>query len=299
MPPQICLGSAQFGMNYGITNTLGQISENNVRTLLSKAALYGISMIDTAVAYGDSQAILGRSFPPSHKFHITSKLPAQKFNSFDANSCIKWQRDFEYSCTLLGVDKIDSFLLHNVLDLVKPGASYLRSWLLSLRNQGLVRRLGVSIYTPEELECVPSELLDLVQLPLSIYDQRFLADGAIDRLSSQGCAIHVRSIYLQGLLLSPSASWPLWISQNMRHHHMSLENMAKSAQVTLLDLALSFAFSQKNIEALVVGVCSLKELDQLCTSLSHPKFSLSAQEWSFWRSKDPLLLDPRQWPKPN
>ena len=85
--PQICLGTAQFGMAYGITNNVGKVSEASLAPLLSHADKAGISFLDTAQAYGDSESVLGRQLPAHHGFKIISKLPGQTKSEFGPKRC--------------------------------------------------------------------------------------------------------------------------------------------------------------------------------------------------------------------
>ena len=263
MTPQLCLGTAQFGLPYGITNPAGQVAEVEVQALLKEAAASGLRFLDTAQAYGDAEAVLGRTLPSGHGFQLITKLPAQNQPSFSADDWLSWERAFQRTLVRLGQPFLEGLLLHNSADLCKPGGEHLWEWLLSLRKRGLARRLGVSIYGPADLDGVPPDLLDLVQLPLSLYDQRLLADGTITRLRAEGCAVHARSLYLQGLLLSPSASWPAWVDSTDRDHHARLEKLSAARGCSLLECALGFARAQEDLEAVVLGLCSLRELEQL------------------------------------
>jgi len=296
MAPQLCLGTAQFGLAYGITNAAGKVSEPEVLALLAKASAAGLTLLDTAQAYGDAEAVLGRILPHGHGFQLISKLPAQSQGAFTAGDRLAWDQAFERSRTRLGVPRLDALLLHNTADLRKPGGEFLRHWLLSLREAGLVRRLGVSIYGPHDLVGVTPDLLDLVQLPLSLYDQRLLADGTIARLRSQGCAVHARSLYLQGLLLNPAASWPAWVDPAARAHHARLEHLAAIRGRSLLDFALGFARDQQDLEAVVLGLCSCRELQQLLESWGRIS-PWQKSEWRIWALPDAGILDPRHWPR--
>ena len=296
MTPQLCLGTAQFGLPYGITNAAGQVSEQEVLALLAAAAAAGLTLLDTAQAYGDAEAVLGRAMPLGHPFRLISKLPAQRQAAFMADDRLLWDQAFERSCVRLGQASLDALLLHSAADLRKPGGEHLRAWLLSLRQRGLVRRLGVSIYGSADLVGVPPDLLDLVQLPLSLYDQRLLVDGTIARLRGQGCAVHARSLFLQGLLLSPATSWPAWADSAALEHHARLENLAADRGCTLLDCTLGFAQAQQDLEAVVVGICSRSELLQLLQAW-HNSSPWDDKEWSMWSLNKSEILDPRRWPQ--
>lgn len=296
MTPQLCLGTAQFGMAYGITNTNGQVLEADVGQLLAQAHDAGIYWLDTAQGYGNAEAVLGRQLPMAHGFRLISKLPAQPQPIFSTRDVEEWDQAFHQSCQRLKVPSLDALLLHSPGDLRKPGGKHLEDWLLSLRQQGLVHRIGVSIYAAEDLDGVNLDLLDLVQLPLSLYDQRALVNGTLARLRSNGTAIHARSLYLQGLLLTPVSQWPAWISAEMRAHQQALEALAEQKDCQLIDLALGFAREQFDLEAVVLGVCSIEEL----VALRNAWAAISPWkegEWGNWALKDPDILDPRRWPR--
>jgi len=296
MTPDLCLGTAQFGLPYGITNTSGQVAEPEVRALLAEAAAAGVSWLDTAQAYGEAEAVLGRALPPAHGFQLISKLPALSQGAFTAEDRLAWEQALDRSYVRLGVPRLDALLLHSSADLRKPGGEHLRQWLISLRERGLVRRLGVSIYGADDLDGVPQDLLDLVQLPISLYDQRLLADGTIARLRSQGCAVHARSLYLQGLLLSPADSWPAWVDPTAREHHARLEHLAADRGCTLLEYALGFARAQQDLEAVVLGLCSCYELQQLLQAWGRIS-PWHEDEWRIWKLPETSILDPRRWPR--
>jgi len=296
MTPQLCLGTAQFGLAYGITNAVGQLPEDSVASLLLHAQEAGIPWLDTAQAYGNAESVLGRQLPAAHRFRLISKLSAQPQSEFSARDADAWEEAFKASCHRLGVCDLDALLLHAPADLAKPGGEHLEAWLLGLRERGVVQRIGVSIYAAEDLDGVNPALLDLVQLPLSLYDQRLLQDGTLEWLRARGTAIHARSLYLQGLLLTPASKWPRWVSPEVRAHQQALEALADQGSCRLIDLALGFAREQQHLEAVVLGVCSVQELKalrQAWTAIS----PWQGSEWRSWALQDPGILDPRRWPR--
>lgn len=295
MKPEICLGTAQFGLAYGITNAEGQVPEPDVAELLRQASASGIRWLDTAQAYGNAEAVLGRNLPAGHGFRVISKFPAQSQRAFTRDDTAAWEQEFSCSCERLRLKSLDALLLHAPSDLSKPGATYLEEWLLGLRSRGLVQRLGVSIYTAGDLEGVNLELLDLVQLPLSLFDQRLLHDGTIGRLRDRGTAIHARSLYLQGLLLTPADLWPSWVSEEVRKHQQALEALARDRDCHLIDLVLGFAQAQPDLETIVLGLCCAGELRQLQASWEAPA-PWENGEWQAWSLQNPVFLDPRHWP---
>jgi aryl-alcohol dehydrogenase-like predicted oxidoreductase len=194
------------------------------------------------------------------------------------------------------VHSLEALLLHAPADLAKPGGHHLEAWLVSLRERGLVQRLGVSIYAAEDLDGVNPALLDLVQLPLSLYDQRLLHNGTLALLRASGTAIHARSLYLQGLLLTPAERWPRWVSPEVRAHQQALEELATQRGCRLIDLALGFAREQQDLEAVVLGVCSVRELSELLEAWSGCS-PWQEGEWRTFALHSPDTLDPRSWPR--
>jgi aryl-alcohol dehydrogenase-like predicted oxidoreductase len=296
MKPKLCLGTAQFGLAYGITNTNGQVSQAEVKALLEKAASEGLTFLDTAQAYGDAETVLGRTLAPDHGFKLISKLQSQRQSRFGADDSLIWEKAFGLSLVRLGEPCLDALLLHSAGDLRKPGGEHLQEWLFSLRERGLVRRLGVSIYESCDLDGISPELLDLVQLPLSLYDQRLLSDGTIARLRAQGTAVHARSLFLQGLLLTPKVNWPGWVAASDREHHATLEKVAANRGSTLLECAVGFARDQEDLEAVVLGVCSQSELEQLLQAWNNSS-PWNGREWNQWSLGRSEILDPRSWPQ--
>lgn len=288
MAPQLCLGTVQFGLPYGITNIAGQVSESEVLRILALAAQKGIELLDTAQAYGSAESVLGNCWPVAMRRRLISKLSAHTHPD-------GWENAFQSSLNRLQSDHLDGFLLHRSADLLGPQAERLLEWLESLRERGLVKRLGVSIYDASELEGLPLDRLQLVQLPLSLYDQRLLLNGTVDQLKSAGLAVHARSLLLQGLLLKPADQWPLFLSPEFRQHHRQLMQHLAERGLSLLDAALAFARSCDGLEAVLVGVLSAEELAELLEAWNAvDAVSMGPSEAWVWENGQDL--DPRCWP---
>ena len=295
MKPSLCLGTAQFGLNYGVTNRNGQVPVVEVGQILGRAEEYGIHFLDTAQAYGNAESMLGCNLNDDHKFSIISKFPPQSKKCFDQHDIESWDKSFHESLNRLKISSLNTFLMHSPADLLKAGSLLLQDWLLGLRAAGFVRRLGVSIYDSKDLIGINPEILDLVQIPLSLYDQRLINDGTVERLRSNGTAVHARSLYLQGLLLAPSESWPQWIPSEVRNHQQALEKIAAKKNCRLVDLALGFAMDQTDLEAIVIGICDQRQLEDLYLSWSKNSPWVN-KEWKNWPLQDCVTIDPRLWP---
>ena len=217
------------------------------------AAASGINLLDTAQAYGTAEIVLGRCWPADVPRRLISKLPA--------GACRQnWENVLITSLERLQVPKLHGLLLHRASDLLEPNGDVLLDWMESLRCRGLVERIGVSIYGASELDGLPLNRLQLVQLPLSVYDQRLVRDGTVDKLQNLGVAVHVRSVFLQGLLLQSPDQWPDHLSAEFRVHHASwLEHLHQDG-ISPLAGALGFVRAIEGVEAVLVGVASGQEL---------------------------------------
>ena len=240
MKPSISLGTAQFGLNYGITNEKGKVTKQEVKTIL-KHADKEIKFLDTAQAYGDAEDVLGECMTEKNRFRIVCKFPYQKKDFFESTDQTIWDSLFYKSLRELRVDKVDTLLIHSSSDLNKRGKKFLRIGCLKEKIRG---RQDWRVYLRiQRARCNKRELMDVIQLPLSLYDKRLLQDKTIEHLQMQGTCIHARSLYLQGLLLNKAEAWPKWVSEETIKHHKELEEEAAARNCKLI-MALGFAKSQ-------------------------------------------------------
>jgi len=295
MKPGLCLGTAQFGLSYGVTNRHGRVKEAEVKEILEQAQSAGLEFIDTAQAYGSSEAVLGRKLPEGHNFRLISKMKRQEAEVFLEGDTSEWESNFRETCRRLKTDRLEGLLLHSANDLKKQGGHLLAGWLDSLRSRGMVKRIGISIYESSDLDGISDEMQDIIQLPVSLYDQRMISDGTINRLKSEKKSVFARSVYLQGLLLSRSESWPGWMKKDAKEHQYELEMLAREKGCRLIDLALGFARAQSDIEAVVVGICSTGEFNELIDSWTKGQI-WNESEWVDWAIDDKDIVDPRNWP---
>jgi aryl-alcohol dehydrogenase-like predicted oxidoreductase len=195
---RIALGTAQFGMNYGITNNCGQVSQNQAIQILDQAHKAGFDTLDTAVAYGGSEQRLGEL--GVHDWKVISKIPALPASVDNVSDWVYQQ--VRNSLKRIGIRRLDGLLMHNPSDILgTQKAAYVRS-LRRVRDEGLARSIGYSIYSADDLYSLTRVFQpDIVQAPFNIIDRRILTSGWLSRLADDGVRIHTRSAFLQGLLL--------------------------------------------------------------------------------------------------
>jgi aryl-alcohol dehydrogenase-like predicted oxidoreductase len=288
---RLALGTVQFGLDYGVTHGGGRIPETEIRAILAQAQHAGIDLLDTAAAYGDSEEVLGRS-GASQAFRIVTKtLP---FAAAAGDAMARMKVRFRESLDKLAVPAVDGLLVHAAGDLLSPDGEQLWAQLEAWRAQGLVRRIGVSVYDRTEIDAVLARFSpDLVQLPLNVLDQRLLLDGTIARLVDRGIAIHVRSLFLQGLLLQSPAECPPHLAAT-KPFLQRWWTLCHESDVAPLTAALRFGLAVPGIEKLVVGVHSTAHLAAI---ISASRADCPELDWATLAAHDSDAVDPRRWPK--
>jgi aryl-alcohol dehydrogenase-like predicted oxidoreductase len=291
---RLAIGTVQFGLAYGVTHGGGRVADGEVRAILAKARDAGIDTLDTAAGYGDAEDALGRA-GAAKAFHIITKTAASGGDSVTAADIDRIETRFRQSLEKLGVPAVDGVLVHAVSDLLAPGGELLWKRLEDWRSQGLARRIGVSVYDKAEIDAVLMRFTpEIVQLPLNVLDQRLLADGSIARLAERGVAIHVRSLFLQGLLLQEPSGTPVHLSRTKPFLERWWAACA-AAKVSPLAAALGFGLGVPRVERFVVGVHSTAHLAEILAAIDAPTVNL---DWPSLAAHDATTVDPRRWPKP-
>jgi aryl-alcohol dehydrogenase-like predicted oxidoreductase len=290
---RLALGTVQFGLDYGVTHGGGRVPEGEVRNILAVAREAGIDTLDTAAGYGDAEDVLGR-VEAGQSFRIITKTAAAGLAVVGDADIDRIEARFIQSLEKLAIPSVDSVLVHAVADLLVPGGDRLWTRMERWRAQGLVRRIGVSVYDRTEVDAVLARFSpDLVQVPLNALDQRMLRDGTIRRLASRGIAVHVRSIFLQGLLLQPPVDCPARLSRTLPllEHWWSI---CRDQGIPPITAALRFGLDIKDIERIVVGVHNAAHLRAIIAATQTPVNNL---DWEALAAHDFEAVDPRRWPK--
>lgn len=286
------LGSAQFGSDYGVTNKAGKVPLEEISRILRLAADNEVAMLDTAAAYGESEAVLGKALWPGHPFRIVTKCAPLEAERITPQSARRVRDEFLRSLERLRQPGVHGLLVHQAADLVKPGADLLVRELLALKAQGLVSRVGASFYSAAQIDAAASALaLDLVQVPLNVLDQRLIADGTLQRLRRNGVEIHARSIFLQGLLLVERVPPEL---ARRAAPLQRIDPVARAKGISRLELALGFVAAIPEVDVGLVGVTSEAELAEILAAL---RSTPGARDLSHLASDDEELLNPSRWPR--
>lgn len=286
---RIGIGSAQFGLDYGISNSTGKIPAEGVEHILSIAIESGIDLIDTSPYYGDAETVIG-SLPSSREFNIVSKTAAIDAPSITADTAMIVRKRLIQSLKALKREHIYGLIIHRTSDIRKKGASHLFDALQSIKNDGLVEKIGISIYTEEEADIALGMAdLDIIQAPVSLFNQSLIRSGALDTFQSKGIEIHARSIFMQGALFLDPLALPRPLL-SLQHHLEKLRALASAEGVSLHCLALNFVRSIECIKYCIVGIDSPDHLSELnnCKVMTLP-------DMTEFHLESEMLRDPSMW----
>lgn len=285
---RLALGTVQFGLDYGIANRRGRPSLHEAGRILEVARGFGIDLLDSAVAYGASEQVLGDLGVSD--FKVVTKLPPLPEGMSDAADWV--ERELTASLARLRLGSVHGLLLHRSTDLNGRHGRDVAEGMLRVRASGLAEKIGVSIYDPAELDEVISLMpLDLVQTPINLLDRRLERSGWLRRLHEDGVEIHTRSTFLQGLLLLPrreiparferwSALWDSWHGELLQH------------SVPPTAACLSYPLSLPGVSRVVVGVDAAEQLEALALATWNPP---DIREWPSFATDDAMLINPSNW----
>lgn len=284
---KLALGTVQFGQSYGVANKAGQIPAAEATAILEYAASIGINMLDTAVGYGNSEQRLGEIGIPD--WQVVSKIPAVPDGCGDISG---WVTEcVQSSLQRLGLPRLYALLLHKPQQLLGADGGQIYGALQQLRKTGLVQKIGASIYAPAELDdlCRRYEF-DVVQAPFNLLDRRLIESGWMSRLANSGVELHVRSIFLQGLLLMPSSDRPAKFNR-WQAHWSAYSDWLRSAELTPLQACVRHSLSFPEVTRVIVGVDNSDQLRSIFEAASGPVPSPP----SALRVHDFDLLNPSVW----
>lgn len=279
---KIIIGTANFGLNYGIGNNYKKIKINEIKKIISFCKKKNITKFDTANGYGNSEKILGRySFK---RLKVQTKIPSIKkknIKRYIYNLVSK-------SLKNLRIKRINCLFLHNENDLLNKNGDIIYSCLLELKKNKLINKIGVSFYTPDILEKVVNKYeIDVVQIPFNYLNNSFNKKKLLLKLSMKNIKIQARSIFLQGALLNEDIQKKLK-NKNLQKYFKKLNKYLILKNLSNLDYILSYVNNHKFINEFVIGVDSVKQLIEI---LNYKKNNF------FFK---PLLVhdkfkDPRKW----
>jgi len=273
---KLVLGTVQFGLQYGV-NSAGRPSKDAVRGILLEAAKGGITTLDTSSAYGNSEEILGVCITSNENFRIVSKYPkgeapvGEMFNS---------------SLKRLKVEKLYGYLLHH-FEVYKNNPAVWDEF-IKLKDAGKVKKIGFSLYMPEELEFIlkNGSPFDIIQVPFNIFDKKFLP--YMKELHEKGVEIHVRSTFLQGLFFKDRNALPEKL-QPLKKYLLQLDEFSKKSGLSISEIALNYNLQNPYIDGVLIGVDNVEQLQMNLNSVKETPIDIE------FEIKEQELLNPVNW----
>ncbi|MCB2340757.1 aldo/keto reductase [Clostridium estertheticum] len=259
---KLCLGTAQFGFNYGINNKTGQPSKQNVFEMLDYAIENGIEYLDTATAYGEAEEIIGEYIEKRNlnkKINIISKLKPNTINEISNDNRNIIRDQIKGSLKRLNVDVLDGYLLHTPTNFYNESTI---EELLQCKKDGLVKNIGVSIYEVEHaLDVVSCQKIDYIQIPYSVFDQRLNNTNFFEIAKKNNIEVFARSAFIQGLILMDNNAIPHNL-EIAKKYLETFDEIVKCYNISRGEAAMLFSYNNSNIDYLVFGVDNLEQLKQ-------------------------------------
>lgn len=255
---KLVLGTVQFGLNYGINNQSGQVSQNEVAKILQWAKKSGVKTLDTSSAYGTSERVLGQSLSENDlQFQIISKYPSSEENVATV---------FASSIGKLHQKKLYGYLVHNF----EYYQSHPQLWeeMKQLKAEGKIEKIGFSLYNTVQLKYLLDRgvMFDILQFPYNLFDRQF--DGYLPQLKKNEVEIHTRSVFLQGLFFKDLDSLSVQL-EPLKPYLLQIRNYCAAHTMTIEQCALSFVLHNSFIDGVLIGVDNVSQLQNNINVAAH------------------------------
>jgi len=285
MTNKLAIGTVQFGLDYGIANQNGQVSEMGVQSILDFAYENEINTLDTAKVYGDSEKSIGNYLKLTKKtWYIITKI-----SDCDKN-LIEQILDSKEKLTVLPT----IVLAHSANLFLDP---MFQSKLQETKDKELVHRIGVSLYSEKEINQVLDSKIkpDVIQLPMNILDTRLYRCGVLSKLFDREIEIHVRSAFLQGLFYLSKAELEEGF-EDVIPYLEKLKSISTDIGLTLSELSLLWLVSLKEVSKIIIGVDNVNQLKTHLDTLKKNVDSSVFEEALSIYYENENILNPSLWP---
>jgi aryl-alcohol dehydrogenase-like predicted oxidoreductase len=289
---QLGLGTVQFGLSYGINNKLGKTPSEECKKVFSLAEKHNILFIDTAYGYGDAHSVIGKNKFILENSKIITKVSITKNEFINLNDINVFKSVINISLIEMKRKDIYALLFHNEKDLFKPGINGIIQELNSLKSQGIIGKIGVSIYDIGLVDkIIGLGFIDIVQVPINIFDQRLIYSGKLEKLHNCGIEIHARSVFLQGLLLQNINDIDKFFNP-VKSKLTQLRKEAYERKLTLIELLLAFIKGTSFIDVAIVGVNNAAQLEKIIISQG---VIIQPKELSYLSVDEERFINPSKW----
>lgn len=283
---KLVLGTAQLDKNYGIKKKRKKISLKEMRDIINYAKNKNINFLDTASSYKNSEKILNKV--ALEGFNVIGKIEKIRDHK---NIFNLMKKKVTEASKKLKINSFYAYLIHDEEDLYSQKGQEIFDSLLKIKKKGLIKKIGISIYNFKDLPKIVNKFnLDIIQLPYNLFDRRLENKKLLKLLKKKNIEVHVRSVFLQGLLLNQINSIPKKFYK-LKKELIKLENYSKKSKISKLEICTNFVFCKNYIDKVIIGLEKKENLEEIL-NISHkykikniPNFKISNKK----------LIDPRNW----
>jgi aryl-alcohol dehydrogenase-like predicted oxidoreductase len=282
---KLVIGTASWGNRYGMFNDIS-LNSFEAKNILRTALPRGITAIDTAPSYGDSELVLGSC--DLAQFRVHTKVDVDTWSKGPEFA----YEELLISFKRLGVESVEGLTFHSAESFLRDPQRAI-NFLLRIKSEGLAKTWGVSVYEPSQaLEIIRLQSPDYIQAPASVLDRRFLETSFICQINEAKVRLQARSIFLQGLLLQDVGNLPIQFKE-WEHFLLRYASIAKELGISRFQLSLLPIVQEPAIDCVVIGINEKAHLLELMDALgSDAEIPLLN---SIESSNDLSLIDPRRW----
>lgn len=287
---KIILGTVQFGTNYGINNTKGRPSKEDVFQILDKAFSLGIGILDTAEAYGDSHKIISEYHLNSvNRFEIITK-----YSNYENEAKPQLVERVDKLLKQFKTPRLYGYMFHSFDDF-RINYDFFAEQITKLKSTGKVNKIGVSVYSNMQLEeLLTYDCIDLVQLPFNLLDNHSQRFSILDKTKKRGLEIHTRSSFLQGLFFKDIDTLSGTILE-LKDELKKIRDFCKSNLISIHQLAINYPLSKNYIDKVLIGIDSITQLESNIQAINRNYDSSLFTKIDRFEVKNSELLNPSKW----
>ncbi len=274
------LGTSQFGLDQP-PGPRGKPREAEARDILSIAGRSGMTVVEVARGSASADNLLRGALPQPNAFRVTLSAvrPDRGPDVVEAELRAQMLR--------LGLERVDTIVAPSATDLFSPLGPQLWDRLKKLKDEGVCQRIGVPVYASDDPVGVARRFKpDVMQAPASLLDQRLLLDGTLATIAEMGIEVHLRSIFLNGVLFLPPDRAPSHLKAAAGRISRARRLIAEGKSDPL-QAALGFALTRPEASHVLVGVTSAAEMSAVVAAAMSPPPDL---DWDEMAIDDPEAL---------
>lgn len=286
------LGTAQFGLDYGVSNTKGKVNNSEIKKILEAALNFGVDFLDTANVYGNSEEIIGKFSDLTKNFKLITKTAHQNKDLSIKENIKLIEDELDKSLVKMNRDNVDILLIHNTKEILSKDGLEIYQSLNKIKSSGKAKKIGISIYSLKELnQIIEKYSVDVIQFPVNIFNQSFSNSEILKKLSKMGLELHARSIFLQGILLMNSEDLDRYFDP-MRQVHSNYQNFLIKKKLSQVEGAINFIKRINELNAVTFGVQNHAQLSQIMRVFKSETIEIEYKDFAI---DDAGMTNPAKW----